>query len=71
MDKMNQDYENQMKKGGEGGSLAAGGSFGPASKEELMKRYTKIPTKFNDKTTSGLTVEVGQGKVKKDFPLAD
>lgn len=72
MEKMNKDYENQMKKGGETGSLAAGGnSFGPASREELLKRYTKIPTKFTDKKTSGLSVEVGQGKIKKDFALAD
>ncbi len=71
MEKMNNEYEKMMSKGGETGSLAAGGSFGPASKEELMKRYTKLPTKYADKRTSGLTAEVVQGKVKKDFALAD
>lgn len=71
MEKMNKEYESMMKKGGEAGSPDAGGSFGPASKEELLKRYTKIPAKYTDKKTSGLTVEVGQGKIKKDFVLAD
>lgn len=72
MEKMNSEYESMMKKGGDAGSsLGSGGNFGPASKEELMKRYTKLPTKFADKRTSGLTAEIGQGKIKKDFPLAD
>ena len=32
---------------------------------------TRVTTKFTDKKTSGLSVEVGQGKIKKDFALAD
>ena len=67
MEKNKNEYESMMKKGGEAGSP----DFGPASKEELLKRYTKIPAKYTDKKTSGLTVEVGQGKIKKDFVLAD
>jgi hypothetical protein len=71
-DAMNKEYADKMGKGSSAGSDAgSGGGFGAPSKEELLKRYTKIPGKYGSKLTSGLTFEVGNGTTTKDFPLAD
>ena len=67
MEKASNEYAEKMGKGGGGGD----DSFGPAPREELLKRYTKIPIKYADKRISGLTAEVGTGSAKIDFPLSD
>jgi hypothetical protein len=48
-----------------------GSSFGPAPREELLKRYTKIPQKYGFKETSGFTLQLDPGKHTKDFDLTD
>jgi len=71
-EKMNQEYAEKMgKHGGGGGGGGEAGGFGAAPIEELRKKYVKIPAKYGSKLTSGLTVEVGNGIVVKDLPLAD
>lgn len=62
--KMQDEYAQQMGKGG-------GAPGGGPSREELLKRYTKLPAKYAVKTTSDLKVEVQSGATLKDFPLTD
>lgn len=63
--KMNKQYMDAMGKGG------GDGGTGAASREDLLKRYTKIPSKYTSKSTSNLQVEVSGGETKKNFELAD
>ncbi len=71
-DTLNKEYAERMGKSAPAGNDAgSGGGFGAPSKEDLLKRYTKIPGKYGSKATSGLTFEVGNGTTTKDFPLAD
>lgn len=69
---LSKEYNKAMGKndssGSDGGS---NGGFSAPSKEDLLKRYTKIPGKYGSKVTSGLTLEVGNGTTTKDFPLVD
>jgi hypothetical protein len=58
-----------MKAEGKGGGEAGG--FGPAPREELLKRYTKIPPKYAHKETSGFSLQLEAGKHVKDFELTD
>lgn len=71
--KLDQEYAEKMGKGGPGGGkpVEGGGGFAPASHDELLKRYLKIPVKYGNKTTSGLTFEVTTGEMKKDYDLTD
>ncbi len=66
-EKMQSDYMKAMGKGS-GGSGEPG--TGP-SKEELAKRYTKIPAKYSNKALAGLQVDVVLGVTLKDFVLVD
>lgn len=69
---LNKEYSDRMGKSAPAANDAgSGGGFGAPSKEELLKRYTKIPGKYGSKLTSGLTFDVGNGTTTKDFPLAD
>jgi hypothetical protein len=43
----------------------------PVNKEELAKRYTKIPAKYSKRGTSKLNVTVASGWNDKDFDLTD
>jgi hypothetical protein len=55
-------------------SKMAGGApagVGGPSKEELAARYVKIPPKFKDATTSGLTVTLVAGRQTQNFDLND
>lgn len=61
----------RRKAEGVGGGGAGGGGFGPASAEDLAKMYVKIPSKYSDKRTSGLRVEVTRGVNEKNFELTD
>ena len=69
MEKASNEYAEKMGKGGGGGG--GDNSFGAAPREELLKRYAKIPVKYADKRISGLTAEVGTGSVKIDFTLSE
>ena len=65
-------YMEAMGQGsGQNKSGAGDSGTGGASKEDLAKLFTKIPTKYASKTTSGLQIEVGSGATVKEFPLAD
>lgn len=66
-EKMQSDY---MKAMGKGPGADGEAGTGP-SKEELVKRYTKIPTKYATKALSGLQVDVVLGTTLKDFVLSD
>lgn len=71
-DVLNKEYADRMGKSAPAGNDAgSGGGFGAPSKEELLKRYTKIPGKYGSKLTSNLSFEVGNGTTTKDFPLTD
>lgn len=63
----------RMKAEGRGGPGSGSGSGfdGPANKEDLAKMYMKIPSKYVDKRTSGLQVDLARGEQKKDFELTD
>jgi hypothetical protein len=47
------------------------GGFGPPSREEQLKRYTKIPKKYAKFETSDLKTTVAKGKQTRDFDLKD
>jgi hypothetical protein len=47
------------------------GGGGPMSKEEMAARYVKIPEKYSSPKTSGLTVNISNGRQSKDFELTD
>lgn len=64
MRKMRMEQEGVAPGGGKGG-------FGPASPEDLAKLYVKIPTKYNNKLTSGLRMEIVRGLNEKNFELTD
>jgi hypothetical protein len=72
-DKVNSEYAAAMAKfgggGGGGGGGGEAGGFGAAPREELLKRYTKIPEKYANKKTSNLRIEVDSGKNNKDITL--
>ena len=70
-EKMQDEYMKAMGKGGGENKSGAGDSGTGASKEDLAKIYTKIPTKYASKVTSGIQVDVGSGATVKDIPLAD
>ncbi len=61
----------RMKAEGKGGGEGGSGGFGPPPKEELAKRYTKIPQKYAFKETSGFTLQLDSGKHVKDYELTD
>ena len=69
--KMQDEYMKAMGKGGGENKSGAGDVGSGASKEDLAKIYTKIPTKYGSKATSGIQVDVGSGATVKDIPLAD
>jgi len=73
MAKMSEERWKAEGKGSSGGgdSSEGGGLFGPPPKEELMKMYMKIPSKYSHPSTSGLTVNLEAGKQTKDFDLTD
>ena len=55
------------------GQNPGGGATAGPSKEDLAKVFTKIPSKYATKSTSGLQIEIGAtgALTKKDFPLVD
>ena len=58
------------EKGG-GPAATTGGGLGGPNAEELAKLYVKIPVKYTNEKTSGLSCDVVQGTQIKDFELTD